>query len=498
MGIRILTPQLLWLVSGTFLGVVSLTSSKATIVPADGSVFLMTDESALLSADPVPDAGTPPADKTCCDSNNNPVDAEPHITAVWSGDVIDPTDPDKVRVNTDSAGTKSVTVQYYVKWLCPGETDPNPDDPGVHLSSDDEIATYEVVVPEVTKLGWNSSHPLYDYWDSKAAINNPVWTKTYAGAVTKNEAGAYTKGATAMAELWIEADQPLTNSTSVEVKGVGAGGDDENFSPESATFHSWTWSSGELVLDSSPLYSSVNYYATLDVKWQFRVEKPDGGFGQWIDMNTTSHHLYTTYGTPSATPTYDYALEKACVYAANTSNTPEVAAALNSGLEAELWYAPTAQVASDELKEYQLAGSVCRGNALLLDYLAESIGVSASVIYMWGGSDNNTICRFSNITSMKLTRGSHEGASTDPSFSYHAQTVIASTNYDPSFGGTGQPSFTTAPAGVEYREYYGYDAATNTISAGPVISPNSPATSPQTKSDTWAPWTNQFIYNALP
>lgn len=475
----------------------------ATVTPDDGNVYLMTDESAKLSASPDPDPGTPP-NMDCCDEDGNPVDPEPTITKKWTGDVIDPDDPDKVRVDTDSEGTKTVTVEYYVKWLCPGEDDPNPDDPGDHIAGADETVTYEVVKPEVTKVSFNNGHALKK-WNGKSDISNPVWEKALAGAVTKDEPSAYTKSGAAEAELFIEASDPLSNSTSVEVKGVAANADDENFHPESATFHNWTWSSGELVLSSSPLYASVNYYDTLDIKWQYRVEKPDGGFGAWVDMNESNHKLYTTYETPIESPLYDFALEKACGYAVNKSTPSTIASELMNGVHVDITYDPqVSTIPAEPLDEYTAGGTVCGGNAILMKYLAESVGVAGDVKYIWGGSSSTTVCFYKFPSSwwgpsFKVLKPAHpdKKVGADPVFTYHALTLIASAYYDPSYGAAGLIALNkTAPAGVSYgTPYFSFGRAVY----GPLdvtVGTNSPSTSRQIGS-AWPPATI-YWYDGTP
>jgi hypothetical protein len=161
----------------------------------------------------------------------------------------------------------------------------------------EKIRTIKSILPEVTKLSWKNDHDLLQGSTGSSTITDPVWIKTLGGAVTKNEPGAYDKGDDATAELEIEGDSPLTHSASVQIKGIG---NTENFAAQSATFHNWTWSSGELQLESSTLYESVNFYDTLDVTWYYRVQKPAGGWGDWVEMNQSQHLLYTTLTTPTS------------------------------------------------------------------------------------------------------------------------------------------------------------------------------------------------------
>lgn len=212
----------------------------------------------------------------------------------------------------------------------------------------EKIRTIEAVLPEVTRLSWKNDHALLEGASGSSAITDPVWVKTLGGGVTKNKPGAYTKDGYATAELEIEGDSPLTHSASVQVKGDG---NTENFAAQGATFHNWTWSSGELQLESSPLYASVNFYDTLDVTWYYRVEKLAGGWGDWVEMNESTHLLYTTLTTPTspeATP-HEVIIDYACRWAANASTAGGVCSdLLNNGFGAHYTWVGNCNVLSSD------------------------------------------------------------------------------------------------------------------------------------------------------
>jgi len=183
----------------------------------------------------------------------------------------------------------------------------------------------ETVVPEVVKISWKNDHDLFKGEWGETAITDPVWIKNLGSSVpAKDEPGAYTRSASATAELEIKASKSLSYSTSVQVQGDGVATDDENFSSKGAYFHHWTWYPGELELTSSPLYSSVNFYETLDIQWQYRVEKLAGGWGEWVDMNQSSQLLYTVLAKPEWPESKPHAviLNYACRWAANAT-TPD-------------------------------------------------------------------------------------------------------------------------------------------------------------------------------
>jgi len=250
--------------------------------------------------------------------------------------------------------------------------------------------TIKAVLPNVTKISFvNNDHTLTDY-DTKNTITDPVWMKPLGQPVSKNDEAAYTKSGSATAELEIEASDPLTNSTSVQVQGVKVAADDENFYPQGAWFQDWTWSPGELQLTSSPLYGSVNYYDTLDVKWQYRVEKIADGWGDWVEMNQSSHKLYTVNSTPLESPLYDFALEKACGYVNGSS---DIAGKINTGMDNDINYDPGA-AHEHTLDLFSAGEGECCCHAIVFRKLVRSVGVSGSVFYIWGGCSSNTVCYY--------------------------------------------------------------------------------------------------------
>ena len=215
----------------------------------------------------------------------------------------------------------------------------------------EKIRMIKAVLPEVTKLSWTNDHDLLQGATGSNQITDPVWIKTLGGAVTKNEPGAYTKDGYATATLEIEGDSLLTHSTSVQVKGDG---NTENFDAQGATFHNWTWSSGELQLESSPLYASVNFYDTLDVTWYYCVEKLAGGWGDWVEMNQSQHVLYTTLTTPTspeATP-HVVIISNACHWAANQQTADSVCQGmLDNGFKTNyVWDMSCAYLSSDFIR----------------------------------------------------------------------------------------------------------------------------------------------------
>jgi hypothetical protein len=90
--------------------------------------------------------------------------------------------------------------------------------------------------------------------------------------------------------------------------------------------------------------------------------------------------------------------------------------------------------------------------------LLRSVGLNASVVYLWGGCRADTRCYYLYAgglgqCSFRVLLAAHDDAPLDPHFTYHAVTESAGTYYDPSYGTTGMVALDeTAPDGVPYRE----------------------------------------------
>ena len=237
----------------------------------------------------------------------------------------------------------------------------------------EKYRTIEAVLPEVTKLSWKNDHALLEGASGSSAITDPVWVKPSAGSSPRMIPETYTKDGYATAELEAEGDSPLTHLTSVQVKGYG---NTVDFAVQGATFHNWIWSSGELQLeDSSPLYASVNFYDTLDVTWYYRVEKLAGGWGDWVEMNKSTHLLYATLTTPTSPEArpHEVIIDSACRWAANETAEGGVCSALhNNGFSVHYtWVADCMLLSSDFIR------------------LLGSLGISGSQ-HRWGSNGNPT------------------------------------------------------------------------------------------------------------
>ena len=304
--------------------------------------------------------------------------------------------------------------------------------------------TIKTVRPEVTKLSWKDDHDLTK-WVGKDAIVDPVWVKELGGAVLTNYPGVYTKNGNARAELFISASNQLTYATSVQVRGLG---NKENFNAKGAIFHRWSWVPGELVLLSSSLYNSVNYYDRLEICWQYRVRKLSGGWGDWVDMNCSSHVLYTVDSIPAAIPLYDLGVDKACRYANGSVN---YAAAINAGFAGDIYYKPTGCTVHDlGIFSARYGQCCCHAYGLSL-LLAHVTSEHPTVEYCWGGCANDTICIYNYRgwigPSFQCQRPAVDYVGADPHFLFHVEVPFRGTVYDPAYGLTGwAPMLEFAPA----------------------------------------------------
>ncbi len=320
------------------------------------------------------------------------------------------------------------------------------------------------VLPEVTQISWKNDHSMTK-WTTGQAITDPVWIKTLGGNVTKDEPGAYTKSTHARAELAISGSLPLSQATHVEVRGVG---NKENFQSASAVFHYWNWNSGELQLDSSQLYSSVNYYDKLEVNWQYRLRRLSGDYGDWISMNTSSHILYTVDATPAASPLYDLGLDKACRYADGAAN---FANAINQGIANEIIYNPSCEVYGHGLNIFTVGTGQCCCHAdafsVLVSHVTSSVPI---VLYCWGGCSSSYFCHYKMGTwhgpTFRCQRPAEDQVEANPHFTFHAQALFNNVMYDPSYGLTGWASLNEFANPTPDHPVYG------TFQSGTSLPPN--------------------------
>ncbi|MFH1739722.1 MAG: hypothetical protein ABIH23_11990 [bacterium] len=311
-----------------------------------------------------------------------------------------------------------------------------------------DTRTVNAIVPEVIEVSFEQDHAIVKY-PSGYLVTDPVWVKTFGGGVTKNDPAAYTKSGYAKARLKLQASQSLTNSTSTQ---VGGDGNTENFDAQNENMQSWP--KVTTILQSSQLYQSVNFYDTLNVTWRYRVARLSGGWGDWVNMNTSTHKIYTTYSNPYGTP-YDLALDKACHYAANQTGLPGIPSAICTGIKNDnavcYDYTDKDDPPHHPLETYgEDGGSYCVDIAGLMMTLSHSVGPTAGPLYVWGGCTSTTRCLYkygAAWTSMRAIQSAEDSTPANPHLVHHVEMTIGGVYYDACYGVTGVISVSeTAPA----------------------------------------------------
>ncbi len=339
----------------------------------------------------------------------------------------------------DSTVTSEGTVEVRVE-ITVGTTPPVIDDRNV-----------EVVKPEAVAVSFENDIDLrhWEFDDTGYDIMDPVWEKPLGGAVTKNEPAAYVRSRSgtdsqAEAELEIEASSPLMQTKFIKVRGRG----DENFHEKQVSVKNWTFSSGELLLKSSPLFSSLNIYDKMGIDWEYVVKKQDGSFPPWsegISLGSSEHRVFTTLDMPVTgpvpTPVFDLAVAKAAkCYAKGLTDAGAIAERVTLGIDADLCYDPAEVVALGLPLNAYIGGScLCFNNAQLLEQILKNVGIAAEMRLFYGacsagGFREQYLNSAGGGGSAQFRVGRHDLSWDNPDFSYHAQTMVSGRYYDPSFG----------------------------------------------------------------
>ncbi len=314
--------------------------------------------------------------------------------------------------------------------------------------------TIKTVKPEVVELSFLNDHALR-HWvmdDMGNDITDPVWVKTFGGAVTEDEPAAYTRSTAATDSLMtagirLQAAFNLTNATAIRVQGVGVLLNDEDFEFDEATVQNWPSAAGLFELQSTPIQDVNGAYFNLDVEWEYVVQKKDGSwpdFSDAVQMNASSHLVFSTFAAPLEAPLFDLALDKICLEYADGENMAATIMSMGTtGVDNDICYDPAAIVGGHPLNIYPNNACLCANLADLLTLLARSTGIAAETRYFYGGNVVGTWRRFDNVAmnfsaTMRTTAAGHDLARPMSHFTYHAQTRSGGTYYDPSYGTVGQ------------------------------------------------------------
>lgn len=319
----------------------------------------------------------------------------------------------------------------------------------------------EVTKPEVTAVSFIDDIPLKEWKmnDTGMNIDDPVWEKDPGGAVTKNQPAAYIRsgaagGGDSMAtvDLGIEAEKPLENATTIRVRGQGM----LDFEFDEVDAKDWSFSPGDLRLESDPLKDTNDFYDDVEVTWEYIVEKQDGTYPPWtdaIELGQSNHTIYTTFAAPPpSVRIYDLSLEKVTKeYAPGESTIASIAQKVTVGMDNDLCYNPAQPISGNPLNAYTAGACLCWNNAILHGFLVGSVGIPSAVRLFWGGkSDSRLEFEWKPIPpvpggsnfrgSAQFVNADHDLAPENAHFTYHAQSRVDGTYYDPSFGTTGRAS----------------------------------------------------------
>jgi len=139
---------------------------------------------------------------------------------------------------------------------------------------------------------------------------------------------------------------------------------------------------------------------------------------------------------------YDLALEKACGAANGSSDVSTIASRINQQVASNTFYNPGRALFDHPLAAYNQQ-SLCADLASLLRGLMRSIGIDASVRYIWAGPDATTKRLFvlgsvgdqgGLNPSFRVIRAAADAAPANPHFGYHAVVPLGGILYDPSYG----------------------------------------------------------------
>lgn len=119
----------------------------------------------------------------------------------------------------------------------------------------------------------------------------------------------------------------------------------------------------------------------------------------------------------------------------------DVAGGINTGIDGDRYYDPKHPVSGHPLNIYSECRGQCNSHADVMRCLVRSVGIDGSVVYVWGGCSDAYICFYRYRLwwgpSFRVLKPEHDDAEQDPHFTFHAETCVDGTYYDPSYGSTG-------------------------------------------------------------
>ena len=201
------------------------------------------------------------------------------------------------------------TTDGYVTFTVHRDDDYAGDDPAnTFLSDEDEVTAMEcveVVGLEVFRVGFGGDNPLYrtpttgsEWADSTTAIADPVYDADDSPAeqAAKNHV-CFTIGRTdSTVTVQCRATSNLTEPATFQILGSGYSDWDSDVHLTIAAGQRVS-SSATLALDGDPVNPYVDAMeGNYNMLWEYGC---GDGLAVWQDINTTSHSMYATYGTPA-------------------------------------------------------------------------------------------------------------------------------------------------------------------------------------------------------
>jgi hypothetical protein len=189
----------------------------------------------------------------------------------------------------------------------------------------------------------------------------------------------------------------------------------------------------DIIVSSGELSDKV-MSSKLTLRWAYSFDKKI-----WFDMGISGPHIiHQVENTPREAPLYDLAVAKACKY---INGHTEHAKKLCKGIADEISYNPAHNVAGNPLGIYDVGQCQCSNNADLMRYLCRSIGIKASVIWIWGGRSAGEVLFYHGVSgvygSFRVLAPANDSAVVNPHFTFHVETEVGADIYDPSYGNSG-------------------------------------------------------------
>jgi len=317
----------------------------------------------------------------------------------------------------------------------------------------DDRVKITVLKPEITELGFKNDH-MITKWPSGTKIDDPdgstpVWKKTN----NPNDPVCYTKNTSpTMFAVFNVTPNISPDITGVQVRakvGTVVIGSASGGRISGTVIEDGSNTDGDVDdIGGGSAVPNSNAVKTLTPTFTWEVTF-DGT--SWCSANNIGPHtMYWTNATPLENTLYDLALDKACGYVNGDSDIP---GKINSGMDSDITYDPAADHEHD-LDIFSVGEGECCCHAIVFRQLVRSVGVDGTITYIWGGCSSSYVDYYKYGTwwvSFRVIKSAHDNAEANPHFTYHVETLVSGTYYDPSYGATGLISLDeTAPTHNPY------------------------------------------------